>query len=143
MDQEPIRHVLRQLGYNPVDKPWGLLVRLPLGCDLRVRFIEGGPPRILPYFGSTPRSLHSWLMPVLYLLLFIVFLQDPGFDVRQMTGLILLVLLGCTWDVCRYVVTEGAITRIATYSRPSADVRRPDDCRRAESVNRVKRVRRG
>ena len=51
-------------------------------------------------------------MPVLYLLLFIVFLQDPGFDVRQMTGLLLLVLLGCTWDVCRYVVTEGAITRI-------------------------------
>lgn len=114
MDLEPIRRVLRQLGYDPMEKSWGLLVRLPLWCDLRIRSSGDGPPRILPYFGSTPRWLHSWLMPVLYLLLFIVFLQDPGFDVRQMTGLLLLVLLGCTLDVCRYIVTEGAITRITT-----------------------------
>ncbi len=131
MDQEPIRHVLRQLNYQPMEKSWGLLVRLPLGCDLRIRPCGDGPPRILPYFGSAPRSLHSWLMPVLYLLLFIVFLQDPGFDVRQMTGLLLLVLLGCTLDVCRYVVTEGAITRIATYLAASGRVSCPPDVRPA------------
>jgi hypothetical protein len=134
MNQEPVRHVLRQLGYDPVDKPWGLLVRLPLGCDLRIRFEGDGPPRIRPFFGSTPRSLHSWLMPVLYLLLLIVFLQDPGFDVRQMAGLVILVLLGCTLDVCRYVVTEGAMTRIATYLAASGRVPRPPDVRPAGDV---------
>lgn len=114
MNQELVRHVLRQLGYDSDDKPWGLLVRLPLWCGLRVRFEGDGPLRIQPCFGSTPRSIHSWLMPVLYLLLLVVFLQDPGFDVRQMAGLVILVLLGCTLDICRYVVTEGAMTRIFT-----------------------------
>ena len=114
MNEAGIRDALKQLGYGPVEKPWGLLVRLPMWCDLRIRLEGDGPPRIQPYFGSTPRTLHSWLMPVLYLLLVIVFLQNPGFDVPHMTGLLTLILLGSAWDICRYIVTEGAMTRIAT-----------------------------
>jgi hypothetical protein len=113
MDEIKIRAALRQLGYEPRQKSWGLLVRLPLWCDLQIRPGADGVPRIRPYFGSSPRTLHSWLMPVLYLLMVILFLQNPGFDVPQMTGLLALILLGSVWDVCRYIVTEGAMTRIA------------------------------
>jgi hypothetical protein len=115
-----LRRTIQSLGYNVIGADGGPLeVKLPLFCNLHVSVDGHGEYTLAPYFGFIPRTTATWMMQALYLGLFLMVLWMSESDLKLIFTALAVMVGGMAWDVYRYVLTEGAMTRICSRLPPT------------------------
>ena len=106
----PIEQRLHQLGYIVVPHGPDLCVRLPLLCSVRLRH-ESGRIRFIPKFGPFGRSagllVTAGVSTVVVTATALTLGLAPATLAVAFAGVAAL-----TVDACRFIVTEGCLTRL-------------------------------
>jgi hypothetical protein len=106
----PIEQRLQRLGYIVVPHGTDLCVRLPLLCSVRLRE-ESGRIRFIPKFGPFGRS--SGLLVTAAASTAIVTAAAAAFGIGPVTVAVAFAgIAALATDACRFVVTEGCLTRL-------------------------------
>ena len=104
-----IEKELDQLGYVVVPHGADLCVRLPLLCSVRLRQ-EAGRVRFIPKFGPFGRSSGLLVTTVASTTLVGIAAFTIGAPAAIAVGFVGMAAL--TLDACRFIVTEGCLTRL-------------------------------
>ena len=104
-----IEQDLHQLGYVVVPHGADLCVRLPLLCSVRLRN-DGGKVRFIPKFGPFGRSAGLLMTSLVSTALVGGAAFTVGVPAAIAVGFLGVAAL--TVDACRFIVTEGALTRL-------------------------------
>jgi hypothetical protein len=104
-----IEKELDELGYVVVPHGADLCVRLPLLCSVRLRH-DGGRVRFIAKFGPFGRSSGLLVTSVVSTALVGVAAFTVGVPAAIAVGFLGVAAL--TLDACRFIVTEGALTRL-------------------------------
>jgi hypothetical protein len=112
MDMQLKRLATRLERLGMVVAPFGgfLSVRLPLWCRVHVS-VAGGRLRCEAYTGTVTRSRATLIIFGTFTALLATSFAKHGITADALT-IGFLAVLGVAWEVIRYVITEGCITRV-------------------------------
>jgi hypothetical protein len=106
---------LEQLGYTVVSHGDHLCVRLPLLTSVRIRLKEGGRLHLMPQFGPFRRS--NGLLATTAVATAAVAGSAFTVGLGPLTALVaFLGVAALAHDACRFVISEGALTRLQLLS---------------------------
>lgn len=105
----PLEDTLRKLGYVVVPHGGDVCVRLPLLCSVRMRE-EGGSIRFIPKFGPFGRSTGLAVTTSVSIVAVAATAVLGGFVPAAIASFAGIAAL--TIEACRFVVTEGCLTRL-------------------------------
>jgi hypothetical protein len=105
----PLEEKLRKLGYVVVPHGGDVCVRLPLLCSVRMRE-EGGHVRFIAKFGPVGRSTGLAMTTGVSIVAVAASAVMGGFAPAAIASFAGIAAL--TIEACRFVVTEGCLTRL-------------------------------
>jgi len=112
---------LEQLGYTVVSHGDHLCVRLPLLTSVRIRIKEGGRLHLVPQFGPFRRS--NGLLATSGVATAAVAASALVAGLGPLTAVVaFLGVVALAHDACRFVISEGAITRLQLLSTEPGSV---------------------
>lgn len=112
MDTSVLQYLAQNLGYTvTATSDNSVKIKLPLFCSLQVIRRGDEDYNLIPYFGFFTRTAATW-MTLIIDLLFVASIVLTDSISKYDFAVLALLIMSMVWDIYRYILTEGTMTRI-------------------------------